>query len=159
MRRNCLIIRTHWHLFATANLFLGRSILLRLRKWLAGQRIRRNRGLAPFSRQFRSIRSGRRWSWRSFSNRARAGRIDAKRLQGLFVKIARNLEPVANLIATNRRSRVRIFCSGNFTVIKTLVLQGLLYILDRLVGPKWTERDEQNQNCDPKFHGDVDVAW
>ena len=106
--------------------------------------------------QVRSFRRSRRWSRGRFYDRASAGRIDPKRFERFIIEIATDLKPVADLVAPNRRRRVRIFFASNFAVIKTLVLQRLLHILDGLIRPcSWRECGHQNHNCDPKFHVDV----
>src|SRR5438045_4497547 len=155
-RGDGVVIRLDWYLFATANLSIGRSIFLRFRKWLASQRVRWSRTFSRFGAQIRSPRRNRRRSWRRFYNCASAGRIDTKRFERFIIEIATDLKAVANLVAPNCRRRVRIFFAVNFAVIKTLVLQRLLHILDGLIRPcSWRECGHQNHNCDPKFHIDV----
>src|SRR5260370_40304667 len=153
MRRNCVVIRSDRYLFATANPSVGGSILLRFWKRLASQRVCRSRTFSWLGTQARSSRRSRNWSWGRFYDRASAGRIDPKRFERFIIEIATDLKPVADLVAPNRRRRVRIFFASNFAVITTLLLQRLLHILDDLICPcSCHDCCHQNHNGDPKFH-------
>src|SRR5262249_47532269 len=135
------------------------STLRRFREGFARQRIFRPRGFLPPGTQ--GLRVLFRWRLppRRFYNRARPTRLDPPGFEAFVIEIPGNWEPIANLIPPNRRSRVRIFRPGNFTVVKTLVLQRLLNVLDHLIRLR-RARDcgEQNQTYDRKFHVDATLT-
>ena len=53
-------------------------------------------------------------------------------MQRFAIEFTIHLEPVSNLIATNRGGQICIRLSGNLAIIKALILQGLLHAFDTL---------------------------
>jgi len=100
-----------------------------------------------------SCRSGGSRRWRGFDDRMHSGRINFERLQCFVIQIAGNLQAIANLIPPDRRRRVGIFRSGHFAVIKPLILQRLLHVLDQVIGSgRNRDRAERNKDCERNLH-------
>ena len=75
-------------------------------------------------------------------------RREAERLQRLGIQLARDLEPVADLLTPDGRGRVRIFFAVDFAVIKSRVFQFLLRGFDRRIGPGRGPAGQKNKSRD-----------
>lgn len=53
--------------------------------------------------------------------------MNAERLLCFRIQLTGDLQAVANLVATNRCGRIRIFRPGDLAVVKSLSLQRLLH--------------------------------
>ena len=83
-------------------------------------------------------------------DRHRCWRRLAQGLLCLRIQLARDLETTANLKPTDRCTRVGIFFPGDFAIIKTLILQKLLRVCDRLISASGRNCDDNEQQTEPE---------